>query len=105
MEVSGALGPSAAATDVRKLCSSVSEIDVFILVGECRSAQLFIISTPWAVWTNELFQPNNSAIGGRYVERSYNRELFIVDSSAEKNSLGLIYIMRMKSSHSLVKEH
>lgn len=34
---------------------------------------------------------------GKDIERSYNTELFI-DSSAEENSSGLIYIMRMKSS-------
>ncbi len=39
------------------------------------------------------------------IECSYNTELFIVDSSAEQNNSGLIYIMRMKSSHCLVKEH
>lgn len=35
-------------------------------MGECRSTRLFIISNPWVAWTNELFQPNNSAIRGRY---------------------------------------
>lgn len=39
------------------------------------------------------------------IECSYNIELFIVDSNAEQNNSGLIYIMGMKSSHCLVKEH
>lgn len=94
-----------AAVHTAALCRSWSEIDVFIYVGECRSTKLFIISIPQAVWTNKLFQANNSAIGGRYVECSFYRELFIVDSSAEQNNSGLIYITRMKSSHCLVKEH
>lgn len=68
-EVTRRPGPAAAATSAAHavtLCSPWSEIDVFIYVGECRSTKLFIISIPWAAWTNELFQPNNSAIGGRY---------------------------------------
>lgn len=35
---------------------------------------------------------------GEDTECTYNTELFIVDSSAEQNNSGLIYIMRMKSS-------
>lgn len=51
--------------------------------------------------SNQIIQQS----GERYVERRYNTELFIVDNSAEQNSPGLIYIMRMKSSRRLVKEH
>lgn len=36
------------------------------LCGWMSITKLFIISIPWAAWTNERFQPNNSAIGGRY---------------------------------------
>lgn len=42
---------------------------------------------------------------GEDIECSYNTELFIVDGSMEQKNSGLIYIMRMKSSHRLVKEH
>lgn len=79
-----------------------SEIDVFIYVAECRSTKLFIISIPWAGWTNELFQPNNSAIGGRYWMQLQHRIIHRQQHEAKQLWSHLHY---ENEKQSLVKEH
>lgn len=79
------------------LCSSRPEIDVFIYVGECRSTKLFIISIPWAAWTNELFQPNNSAIGGRYWTQLQHRIIHSQTAVWSKTTLVLSTLWEWKA--------
>lgn len=79
-----------------------SEFDVFIYVGECLSTKLFIISIPWAAWTNELFQPNNSAIGERYWTQLQHRIIHRQQREAKQLGSHLHY---ENEKQSLVKEH
>lgn len=79
-----------------------SEFDEFIDVGECLSTKLFIISIPWAAWTNELFQPNNSAIGERYWTQLQHRIIHRQQRGAKQLGSHLHY---ENEKQSLVKEH
>lgn len=99
MGVTSKLGP-AEAVQTAMLRSSLSEIDVFIYGGECRSTKLFRISIPEGAMNKQTLRTNNSTTMERYGD-AITTQNYSQYSRTEQSNSDLIYILRMKSQGAL----